>query len=100
MYSYREGFGNVVLEAACLELPTIVSDIPGLRDTTESKITGFVIEPGNHKVLARSIMTLYKNKEYAHSLGVNGRRRAVRYFRNKVIWNKQLELYNNLLPKK
>src|SRR5690606_34727020 len=45
LYSYREGFGNVVIEASSMKLPTIVADIPGLRDTTENGVTRLIINP-------------------------------------------------------
>lgn len=99
LYSYREGFGNVVIEASCFNLPTIVADIPGLRDTTEHFYSGLTVSPKNANELAKAIMWLYNNKESAKELGENGRERAVNFFGNHVIWSKQLELYEEILNK-
>lgn len=38
--SYREGFGLVVIEAAAMGLPAIVTDVPGQRDTIILGVTG------------------------------------------------------------
>jgi len=38
--SYREGFGLVVIEAAAMGLPAIVTDVPGQRDTIIPDETG------------------------------------------------------------
>ena len=43
--SYREGFGNVVIEAAASGLPSIVSNIYGLSDAIIQNNTGLAHEP-------------------------------------------------------
>lgn len=96
LYSYREGFGNVVIEASSMGLPTIVADIPGLRDTTEDGETGLRVKPKDAVKLSESIIYLYKNRDLQKELGNKGRRRVEKYFKNEVVWSKQLELYNQL----
>src|SRR5690606_38495259 len=56
LYSYREGFGNVVIEASSMGLPTIVADIPGVRDTTDDNVTGLVVPPKNVPKLSEAII--------------------------------------------
>lgn len=41
--SYREGFGNVVIEAEAMGTPVIVSDIPGPIDAMKDKVTGMIV---------------------------------------------------------
>ncbi len=43
--SYREGFGNVVIEAAAMGTPAIVSNIPGPIDASENKKTALWVAP-------------------------------------------------------
>lgn len=45
--SYREGFGNVVIEAAAMGTPAIVSDIPGPIDAVISDKTAKVVTAKN-----------------------------------------------------
>lgn len=40
--SYREGFGNVIIEAAAVGTPAIVSNIPGPVDAIEKNRTAFI----------------------------------------------------------
>jgi len=96
LYSYREGFGNVVIEASSMKLPTIVADIPGLRDTTENGVTGLIINPRNSYKLSEGIMKLYNNRSLSIKMGLNGRKRVEQYFRNEIVWSMQLELYKKL----
>lgn len=45
--SYREGFGNVVIEAGAVGTPAIVSNIPGPIDTIENGKTALTVEVKN-----------------------------------------------------
>lgn len=96
LYSYREGFGNVVIEASCMGLSTIVADIPGLRDTTEDGVTGLLVPSKNISKLSEAILYLNSNRSVNETYGKNGNKRVVEYFSNEIVWKKQLELYLNL----
>ena len=43
--SYREGFGNVVMEAGAMGTPAIISNIPGPIDAIKIDKTALVVEP-------------------------------------------------------
>ena len=49
--SYREGFGNVVIEAAAVGTPAIVSNIPGPIDTIDAGKTALTVEVKHAKDL-------------------------------------------------
>lgn len=97
LFSYREGFGNVSVEAAAMELPVIVSDIPGLRDTIENNTTGLLAVPKDSKDLENKMIFLYHNRELMRTYGINGRNRIENHFSNQTIWKGQLEVYKSLV---
>ena len=47
--SYREGFGNVIIEAAAMGIPAIASNIYGISDAIMNEQTGLLHAPGNIK---------------------------------------------------
>lgn len=96
LYSYREGFGNVALEAAAMGKPVIVSDIPGARDTTEHMKSGLHVQPRNIPALAKAIKFYIDNPEFRKQHGQYGQKRAMNSFSSEVIWNGQYELYKSL----
>lgn len=96
LYSYREGFGNVVIEASSMGLPTIVANIPGLKDTTVHNKTGLKVQPKCTISLLDAFDYYYNNRDVLKEHGANGRLRVKRHFRNEIIWEKQLELYEKL----
>ena len=67
--SYREGFGNVVIEAASMKVPSVVSNIYGLKDSIIDGETGLYFELGNVDMLYAKLNYLYKNKEIRLDLG-------------------------------
>lgn len=53
--SYREGFGNVVIEAGAMGTPAIVSDIPGPTDTVDRDKTALVVPAKDAGTLAEAM---------------------------------------------
>lgn len=61
--SYREGFGNVIIEAASVGTPAIVSDIYGLEDSVIENITGVRFKVGNVEDLVSKIIYLKSSQD-------------------------------------
>lgn len=58
--SYREGFGNVVIEAGAVGTPAIVSDIPGPTDAIERNKTALVVPVKNIQALFDAMVKIRK----------------------------------------
>jgi glycosyltransferase involved in cell wall biosynthesis len=98
--SYREGFGTVVLEAAAMGVPSIASDIYGLRDAVVDKITGILVPLQEATILADTLLTLYEDPKLLVLLGQNARKRAYKHFSSDMLNNLQIEEYRKFLLKK
>lgn len=96
LFSHREGFGNVVVEAASMGIPAIVSDIPGLRDTIENHHTGLLAQPRNSDDLKAQMETFFLNRQLIKEYGENARVRVEKFFNNESIWEGQEAQYNEL----
>jgi len=59
--SYREGFPNVVLQAACMEVPIIASNINGCNEIIEHKKSGLLVKPKNSEELKEAMLFLLQN---------------------------------------
>lgn len=95
LYSYREGFGNVAIEASSMGIPVLVSNIPGAKDTIENNITGLLVEPCNVNELYKQMRYYLLNQDLIKVHGVNGRKRVEKYFKSEFIWKSQLDLYTS-----
>lgn len=62
--SYREGFGNVVIEAAAVGTPAIISDIPGPIDAIEKGRTAKVIPVKDVKALLEAMQQCISQNQF------------------------------------
>ena len=85
--SYREGFGNVLIEAASVGLPTIASRIYGISDAVIDGQTGILHEPGNISQIINAMIVLALNYQQRRKMGEAGRERVVRDFSDHILTN-------------
>lgn len=78
--SYREGFGNVVIEAAAMGVPSVGTDIVGLRDAIVDGETGLLVPPKDSASLAQTIQALLADDARREAMGRKARERAVSLF--------------------
>lgn len=93
--SYREGFGNVVIEAGAVGTPAIVTDIPGPTDTIEPEKTALVVPVKNLSALAESLKQIRKRDYIA--MGENAAQFVKEMFDSKVLCEKILERKKEIL---
>ena len=94
--SYREGFGNVVIEAAALGVPCVGSRIVGLADAVVEGKTGLLVPPRDVPALARSLEILLTDENKRTALGAAARERARQTFDVSVLNAAILKEYASL----
>ena len=93
--SYREGFGNVVIEAGAVGTPAIVTDIPGPTDTIDRDKTAIVVPAKDSAALAEAMKRI-PTMNYI-TMGQNAAKFAKEMFDSKVLCEKILERKQFLL---
>jgi glycosyltransferase involved in cell wall biosynthesis len=91
--SFREGFPNVIVEAAAAETPTVGFRSTGVVDGVVSGETGTLVAQGDAKALAEAILQYLHSPELARAHGRAARQRAVRHFERRNVWIAWLEAY-------
>lgn len=71
-----EAFGMVTLEAAASGIPSVVSDLPGVRTVVLDGQTGLRAAPRDATSLAGALRTFVTNPTIAERMGEQARRRA------------------------
>lgn len=92
--SFREGFPTVVMEASAMGLPVITTRSTGCIDSILEGKTGLYSEISAEKI-ADAVEILY-NKEYAHTLGMNGREWMMSCFEHTKMNQYWLDFFNAL----
>ena len=89
--SYREGFGTVVIEAAACRLPTLCSNIYGLKDAVIANKTGFFHKSGSIHGIKKKMLFAIKNKYLLKKFGSIARKRVLKDFKDSVVTKKLSE---------
>lgn len=80
--SHREGFPNVVLEAAAMSVPTIACDVVGCRDAVADGSTGYLVPVRDPQSLACAINGLLAHPELIPAMGAAARERARMHYQS------------------
>ena len=78
--SFREGFGNVVIEAAAMGVPTVGTDIPGLRDAIVHNETGILVPAKNVPALTLALTKLLVDGDMRSAMSLRACLRAREQF--------------------
>jgi glycosyltransferase involved in cell wall biosynthesis len=95
--SYREGLPNVPLQAACLNLPIIASDINGCNEIVQNGVNGLLVKPKSTDDLKNKMLELFANNEYRLNIKKCTRDIIISKFEQKVVWENLMKEYNKLL---
>ncbi|RDB03732.1 glycosyltransferase [Runella aurantiaca] len=95
--SHREGLGNVVLEAAAMKKPSIVSYVTGLKDAILKNHTGLFCQAHSADDLMLKIIYYLENKPTMEAHGIAARTWVIQHFCPVDVWEAKLQLYQRLV---
>ena len=95
--SYREGFGNVAMEASAMGIPVVASNIMGCRESVKDGVTGILVEKANPESLKNGLKKLIDNPALRYEMGNNGRVRAEKEFKQEIVWSGQLSKFREII---
>jgi len=91
--SYREGFGNVIIEAAAVGVPSVGSRIYGLTDAIEEDVSGLLFQARDVDDLAEKLEKLVVDSALRNTLGHQARQRVESKFTSQRLSEAWLEYY-------
>lgn len=95
--SYREGFGNVIIEGASTGIPAIASRIYGVIDAIKENETGLLYAVGNLNELAAKMELLNINHTLRKKLGSSALMHARQNFSKEAVTGAWFEYYQKIL---
>lgn len=95
--SYREGLPKTLIEAAACAAPLITTDVPGCREVVTHEVEGLLIPSRDAQALALAIVRLQDDPALMHRLGQAARQKALSEFDEKIVVEKTLAVYQEIL---
>lgn len=94
--SYREGFPNVVMQAAAMQLNCIVSDINGCNEIIKNGENGWIVPVKNSTKLEEQMQWCLYNQKRSEEMGLKSREIMVSDYERSYMWNEILKEYQSL----
>lgn len=95
--SHREGFGQVLIEAAASGLPAVATRIYGIIDAVEEGESGLLSPVGEVDPLTQNLLKLIADDELRHRMGCAALERALNKFSSRDITAGLMVIYTGLL---
>jgi glycosyltransferase involved in cell wall biosynthesis len=95
--TWREGFPNVVLEAAATSIPVVTTIATGSRDSVVPEVTGLLIPPGYPQAISEAVLKLLGDPARRQRMGVAARAWVVEHYSNDRVLGLITAFYRSLL---
>ncbi len=95
--SHREGFPNVLLQAAAMELPIICSRITGNTDIVTNNETGLIFESGNEQQMLQLLQYALTHPQHMQTMAKKLQQEVMENYRQENIWQNLLQAYKTLV---
>ena len=98
--SLCEALGIATIEACCMGLPAIVSEVGGLPELVVDGTTGIVIPPSNPTAIAQAIISLAGDLDKQDAMGKQGQVRSRQLFNRERMIKETVNVYEKILLNK
>lgn len=91
--TWREGFPNVVLEAAATGIAVVTTDATGSRDSVVHGVTGLLIPRGSACAISEAVLKLLSNSALRYQMGQAARRRVTEKYTDEQVLSLAVRFY-------
>jgi glycosyltransferase involved in cell wall biosynthesis len=95
--TWREGFPNVVLEAAATGIPVITTECTGSRDSVVPEVTGLLIPPGYPEAISEAVLKLLRDPSRRRRMGEAARTWICSHYSDERVLRLAVSFYKSLL---
>jgi lipopolysaccharide/colanic/teichoic acid biosynthesis glycosyltransferase/glycosyltransferase involved in cell wall biosynthesis len=95
--TYREGFGNVCIEAQAASVPVVTTRVTGAADSVLDGVTGLLVPSRDEAALAGALAELLGNPGRTKHMGKVAAEWVHDRFRREIVWDALVEDYKRIL---
>lgn len=85
MSSDYEGMSNALLEAVCVGLPVISTDVSGAKDLITDGVNGYIVPVGNERALTLALSLMLSSPEKMDEMGRQSKALAPRFREEQIV---------------
>lgn len=85
MSSDYEGMSNALLEAVCVGLPVISTDVSGAKDLITDGVNGYIVPVGNERALTLALSSMLSYPEKMDEMGRQSKALAPRFREEQIV---------------
>lgn len=95
---YREGLPKGLIEAGATGLPLVTTDAPGCREVVTNNVDGLLVPVKNATALAEALARLRDDPALRARLGAAARAKALAEFDERIVIERTMMVYEELVP--
>lgn len=85
MSSDYEGMSNALLEAVCVGLPVLSTDVSGAKDLITDGVNGYIVPVGNERALTLALSSMLSSPEKMDEMGRQSKALASRFREEQIV---------------
>jgi len=95
--TWREGFPNVVLEAAATAIPVVTTVCTGARDSVVPEVTGLLIPPGEPEAIREAVLKILGGPQRGRCMGQAARTWVLEHYPEERVVTVAADYYRELI---
>lgn len=94
----RDGIPNVMAESMAMGLPVVATNISGIPEFLDDRVSGIMVPPDDASALAQGIQTALLDDSLRHRMAIEARRRVEEKFNNQLLIKDLAQIYAAQIP--
>lgn len=92
-----EAFGLVIAEAMACGVPVIATSVGGVPEVVKHGETGYLVSPGDSKLMARHVIDLINHQELRAQMSLNSYKNAIELYDRKRQFTEYVKWYREVM---
>lgn len=94
----RDGIPNVMAESMAMNLPVVATNVSGIPEFLEDRVSGMMVPQKDPKALARAMETVLTDDDLRKQMTLEAKKRITREFNNQKLIKDLARIYQDMIP--
>lgn len=94
----RDGIPNVMAESMAMNLPVVATNVSGIPEFLEDRVSGMMVPQKDPKALARAMEAVLTDDDLRKQMTLEARKRITKEFNNQKLIKDLARIYQDMIP--